>query len=502
MTRIHQCLMFHKKLYLSLLLFLLIFCILGLPFTNWGFRSDDWGNIWHSAIRNWKDIFTFFTDGRSLDDFYFSSEHQPSQASFFCGLYRPMSLVYLIPQYFLFTAHAYGYFLTTIAIHAFCTVLLFHIYSLFTNTSIAFLAALFFGFHPSLWTWLGWISAQTYNIELLVLLLILLLLKNYLDHKQIWAYLLACVLFTSNVFLHEQTFFLPFWLLFAIPLYITTPLQGGPGGNGLGIISNIRRSFFLCLPFAAISILYLITRLHYFPLTSNTATLTFEPTWQSFITRMCQRYFDFITFVTDIFGLTALPQNNRFLKSSFILIICFMLIYLFIKSDKKKYVLFFTFSIPLFSWPALIMHNQPRYYYIALPLFIALVLLLLPLHRISKLMQRSCAVALIIFTCFNALFLLKDLKRRELIYHSVTKAFENLSKNKQIANRAICFLDLPQENHLFGACAQAMWLLRRNNKYPVFSITQAPIEKKYQKYNPIYVTWNKENQQFIPQEKL
>lgn len=482
----------HKKAYLSLLLFLLIFCILGLPFTDWGFRCDDWGNIWHSAIRKWQDVPSFFTDGRSLDDFHYPSGYTTIKPSFFCGLYRPMSLVYLIPQYFLFTTHAYGYFLTTIAIHACSSVLLFHLFSLFTNLTTAFVAALFFGFHPSQWTWIGWISAQTYNIELLILLVIILLLKLYVDNKKMWAYFIVCLLHCSNIFLHEQTFFLPIWLLFALPVYDKQIIN-----RSISYAKSIKTAILTALPLLAISLFYMLVRLHYFPLTVNTATLTFQPTWQSFKTRMIERVYDFVTFIVDIIGLTAIPKNNPLFKLSLIVIIFFILVWLFVKSNKKVIALFLAFSIPLFGWPALLMHNQTRYYYIALPLFIALVIILLPLQKLTHLSKKITFVFFVSLTLINAHFLFRDLKKREVLYHPVTKAFEQLVNNKTTANRSICFVGLPQETHLFGACAQAVWLLRGNENQPVFSIGKKPLPKDFQKYNPIYVEWDSIKQQFI-----
>lgn len=497
MKKLNDHLFNHEKLYLSILLFLLVFCILGLPFTQWGFRCDDWGNIWHSAVKSWRDIITFFTDGKSLDAFHASSNSwTTTKASFFCGLYRPMSLVYLIPQYLLFSTNPYGYFLITIAIHAFSSALLFNILSLFTQLPIAFLAATFFGFHPSLWTWLGWISAQTYNIQLLVLLLIIFLLMYYLEHKKIWAYFFACCLFLTNVFLHEQIFFLPFWLLFAIPLHEEhTQLHAIP------YLQRLIKGTLLTLPFLGITIFYFIVRLYYFPLTSNTATLTFEPTWLSFKTRILERTYDFVTFIADIFGLTALPKNNPLFKACLILIIFFVLLWLFIKSDKKKIVLFLACSIPLFGWPALLMHNQPRYYYMAIPLFMVIVIILLPIQKPSQDTRKFVTFAVIIFTNANAFFLLRDLKKRELLYHPVTKAFVQLATDIRTKNRALCFTALPPETHLFGACAQAIWLLKGDNKNPVFSINELPLENQYQKFNPLYVVWDNNNEQFVIQNR-
>ncbi len=476
----------------------MIFFILGLPFTKWGFKTDDWGNIWHSVSTSWRDWLNFFTEGKSIELFNHPSncDIKNAEQSFFCGLYRPMSFIYFAPQYWFFKAWPYGYYLVTIATHALASVIFFNLLSFFTGVTIAFFSATYFGFHPSLWNWLGWTSAQTYQIELLVLLLIIVMLKSFIDKKNWWAYIFACFLFLTNVFLREQTIFLPFWLVFAIPLYQRmrfTQKQSYIWCFGRAIVNMI--------PFFCISFFYLLVRLHFFQFTANTATLTFQPTWQSFSARMISRKYDFVSYVADMLGLSVLPNNHQIIKGLLIIFLLGVIIYFFIRSKNKLVPFFLSVSCLLFSWPALLMHTQPRYYYMALPLFIALFLVLIRDYLLKKHIQIISFLIVTVLIVTNTFFLYAQLKKRERVLHHITTVFRELTQHQKTQNRALCFFNLPSVWFHEGT-TQAVWLLRQSSKYPVFhyecsNIEEFSLPQSQQKYNPLFITWDQEKKNFI-----
>ncbi len=446
----------NSTLIFSLLLFGLTMTILGLPFTKWGFKTDDFGNIYHCKINKLSDIGTFFTEG-NMERFNHASNSHSTPQAFFAGLYRPMSFLYYYAQYLLFGANAYGYFLTTIAFHALNSVLLFNIFIPIAGTLGAFLTAAFFAFHPSLWNWLGWISAQTYFIELLVLLLLILALKKYLDDKKIIFYLISCTLFAMNLFLKEATIILPLWVMPALYLYLEK------------INKRFLTTLRLSLGYWLVTVGYAVVRLSMFPLTKDTSSLTFEPTLASFVARMKSRLFDFVTYFNDLVGLTALPGNNRLLKGALLLVFFTALAWLFIHNREKKWILFLWYSTIIFSWPGLLMHYQPRYSYMALPFFMLSVLMSLRFYETSYEFKQhkifTCGLCLIIAT--HAYFLFGKLKKREYVLHQVTGAFQTLVQNPTIHNRALCFVGIPCHWFHMGT-AQAMWLLTNNNSYPIY----------------------------------
>ncbi len=461
----------HTRWLLSIILFVLVFVSLGIPYVKWGFKTDDFGNIYHSIFGSFRDVLRLFYEGK-IEAFYTPSNVVDNDQGFFGGLYRPMSFIYYYLQYCIFGIKPYGFFLVTIMFHGINSVLLFTIFSLFVPLSIAFLGASFFAFHPSLWNWIGWVSAQTYYIELCVLLLLILALKKYLDTKELKYYIVSCLLFASNLFLKEASILLPVWVIGATYLYTKFMNRAvNPTSTIKSMTSHILSSITVSLGYWFVCFGYLFARLSIFPINNNTSVLTFEPTWASFIARQKARVLDFVTYVSDMIGLSWLPQNNQIIKGSLIMFICFALLWLFIKSNKKQSMLFFALSVGIFSWPALLMHYQPRYIYMAIPFFIMLILIGISSYQKNKHARTSKIVvplACVLIAC-NIFFLTQKLKEREAVFGGVTHAFSKLLAQDDVKNRALCFVGLPGHWFAMGT-AQAVWMFSGDNSYPVYQL--------------------------------
>ncbi len=470
----------NKKIAFSILIFLIVILVLGIPFTNWGFKTDDWSNLYHSIAHSFKDILNFFNLG-NIEALCYPSNSPTIQQNFLKGLFRPMSFVYYLPQYLLFKTNAFGYFFTTIILHALNAVILFNILSYITPLFIAFFSSLLFAFHPTLANWLGWISAQTYQTELFVFFLSILFLKKYLDSNKFRFYLLSCLLFTSNLFLKEQTIVFPIWVIFAIFFYYKAQDK-----------TEYKKSFLYSIGSWIISIFYLIIRAIQFPITSNCDTFNCEPNLISFLNRTKERLFDFITYVADLLFLSWMPKDHQIIKGSLILIICTILIFLFIKNSKKSFVIFLIFSVLIFSWPALLIQYQPRYIYLSIPFFI-LTLNILISFSIKQKMQnkykKSISTIFALVIIFFASFLFFRLKEREVALNHITTSLKKLTKSKivlkQIKNKKpLCFVALPP--HWFGqGTAQAMWFLTNKNDFPVYEYGTSIFEKNRNSYRQI-----------------
>ncbi|MHA1693721.1 MAG: hypothetical protein ACTSUG_00550 [Candidatus Helarchaeota archaeon] len=156
-----------KTLILSLLIFIIVFSLLGLPYTKWSFYQEDFASVWGSQnikLTNWflgKDL---HLSGRP-------SNYISPKFSFFSAYYRPVVFLFYYFQSLFFGANAYGYFLITILLHALNSVILFNISLYFFDYLLAFSGALFFAFHSSLIGWLGSRGAQAIYITLLFLFL-------------------------------------------------------------------------------------------------------------------------------------------------------------------------------------------------------------------------------------------------------------------------------------------------------------------------------------------
>lgn len=484
----------NKKFILSLIIFFLTVGILGIPYINWGFDTDVFANIQHCSTQSFFTCFNFFKEG-NIEAFCNPSNSPAHGQAFLSGLYRPMSFIYYLPQFYLFGTNAYGYFLVTIIFHAFNAVLLFLIFSNFISLLFAFLAALFFAFHSSLFIWLGWTSAQTYFIELFVLLLSLLALKKYLDQKSSLFYFLSCFLYLSNLFLKEATIIFPVWIVFAIYFYLQYK------DKSENIFSRIKKSLLFSSGYWFCAAIYVAARLQNFPFTSNTSTFNFEPNLPSFLNRQKDRFLDLVTYFSDIFGLRFLPANSRLLKGTLILLIFTAITFLFFKNKKKSFALFLILSTLLFSWP-MIIQCQPRYIYLAIPFFILLCIWLITGTKQNLFPPKYKNAAAFLFSLFLiciAILFVGQIKKREISSRFVQNAFEELLKNKEMQhavelNHSLAFFDIPSRFH---NATQAMWLLTGKSSYPVYVFGQLKeIPEKYLKENPLFITWDSKNEKF------
>lgn len=101
-----------NNLFYAAIIGLAVFCILGLPFTNWGFLHDDFG-LWHIWNAKLKDVMRFFIE-ESSGNFIQPTNFNVPEQTFFTILYRPLYNVFLLIQRFFFGVEPYGYFLVTI----------------------------------------------------------------------------------------------------------------------------------------------------------------------------------------------------------------------------------------------------------------------------------------------------------------------------------------------------------------------------------------------------
>ncbi len=456
-----------QTIFLSIILFTIIILFLGIPYTKWGFKTDDFGNIYHCFIKTYKDVLRFFYEG-SIEVLSHPSNSAKEQG-FFCGLYRPMSFIYYLPQVYFFKTNAYGYFFITIILHAINSVILFNIFLKIIPIIFAFLAAAYFAFHPSLHNWIGWISAQTYFSELLVLLILILFLKKYLNTKKIKYYLISCFLLVANLFLKEATVIFALWSIPATYFYKKITKN-----NQISSWENIKNSILISIPYWIITAFYLTVRAIVLPITSNTGTLNFKFNWPSFIARMKDRFFDFVSYISDILGLNWIPPQTQIFKGILIILLISFLIFLFIKNKKKSYILFLIFSVLIFSWPALLIQYQPRYIYMSLTFFILMIIISFKFFKQIKIFYKFKNVIIIILISlitFNTIFLMKELKKREKIRAHITTSFNELIKNNTLLDAinnktSLYFFNLPKQ--FSEGTAQALWMLTKNSTYNVY----------------------------------
>lgn len=455
----------NQKKILSLFILVFVILVLGLPFYNWGFLHDDFGVVWHSKIKYWKDLLYFFNEPGMTSVVQPSNYNLPEQ-SFFVVYYRPVVYIVYAIQMFIFKFSAYGYFLTTIFLHALNSVLIFNIFTFFTNFTLAFWGAMFFAFHPSLSGWLGWIAGQAHVFNFLLILLVFLFLKKYLDTKKIYFYLISCFVFLISLFTRETAVILTVWFPFAIYLYVD--YRGWRFKNHL---RKIWYSLKITFVYWILTIFYFVVRISLYPIITH-GKLQIELNPMRFILSFKERFFHLVTLMSDLAGLSFLPPGSRLLKGTLIILIFGFLFVFFLRNTKKKYILFFLGSMLIFMWPAILRYYASRYLYKSLFFYVLILLFFIQFSFLNKSFtsyktKKIVLVFIYLLLTFNIILLFFSFKKREERLFKLNSAFSSLVSNKKVQNKALCFVGLPWSFFPTGV-AQGVWINGISSDLPVY----------------------------------
>ncbi|MCF7800139.1 glucosyltransferase domain-containing protein [Candidatus Babeliales bacterium] len=459
----------YKNIFISTFLFILVFALLGLPYTNWwlGGCDDAAGIFIGYKTKNWKDLFYFFYDGNTNPVPLASNYPIPTKGSFFSTYYRPLHCIYLTFQYWLFETNVYYYLLTNVFFHAINTILFFNIFLFFTSTFPAFLFSMFFAFHPQIAYRFGAIVNLHYYINIMLVLLTLLFFKKYLDSKKYLFYGLSILCFILSLFTRESTVVLPAIIFLGTYLYKNINYS----------IKDFFKKFILILQqtsiFFIISIGFLSLRAYLYPIVfNNNLNKTFSIT-----SILKAKLAGLQVAIYDFLGFSWLPWGQKLYRGIIVVSILSFLFWLFIKNTKKIHILYFIFSAGLILWPGFIGNNYcPRYYYEAAPFAIASLVVLFTYSKINETLKKIIYFIFTIFIIFLSYFAIECFQLRENKMQIMHNAFTKLIKKPEVQKRDLCFLDCPAEG--FGGVIPMFWIHFNNPEHkiyhdPITSITQA-----------------------------
>ncbi len=440
-----------------------IFCVLGLPFTKWGFLHDDFGVIWHVLNTKLHGVWSFFSE-KGATCFYQPSNFTEFEQSFLSVLYRPLYNVFFFVQKLFFATGTYGYYLVMIFFHSINAMLLFHVFNKFFELRYAFFGALYFGFHVSLCDWIGWIAAQQQVINLTFILLVVLFLIQFFASKKITPLLFACFFYIASLFLRETIIVMPVWLLFVSWFYFK--LRAVP--------VLWARLFAAISVFSALNISYIVLRLWLYPLKVMGDGIKIPLSPFEFIKNLQNRFFDLVTMVVDVFNLSWLSGGHMLLKAFLIVLIGIVLCWLFYKNSQKKIIIVLFLGMIPFLWPAILRYYSSRYLYKGLPFIVAIVILLIKFYKTRniQLFQKISLGILWGILCINGALLFNHLKAREVRLNSIKQAFIELAANPLSQKRPLCFVGLPYEYFPSGV-AQAMWVYGFDSSTPIYYDTSS-----------------------------
>ncbi|MCF7799644.1 hypothetical protein K9M16_01440 [Candidatus Babeliales bacterium] len=431
----------NKKIILSLIIFILVFGILGLPFTKWGFSTvDDFPVFLHSQITSLKNM--FLGDISAWDVLAPYNFDISKETSFFSAYYRPMMFFSYYVGSIFFGDSAYGHFLFTIFLHALNSVILFNIFSSICSYLIAFLISMFFAFNPSYADWMGWIAAQQYPMGLFFLLISILFFKNFLDKKKLIFFILSSLFYLLTILGKEVLIIFPIIAFFAAYLYETKYL----GIKISGVIKNIFRYLFLTLNYWVALLIYFCLRAYIFSINfsqvSSGNLFSFTNIIYFFQSKI---YYLFVIF-TDLFGLWFVPWGCPLIKSLFYLIIFLAFIWLFIKSSQKLILIYCLFSITILWWP-IILGYYSRYLYESIPFVCLYFLFGMKFYsgNISTLLKKIFFIFFSFYLILNIFYLFINLKFREENSFIINKTFDLLACDSNLKNRNLCFIGVPSK---------------------------------------------------------
>lgn len=161
--------------------------------------------------------------------------------------WRPMSLFSFYGDHTLWGLNPAGYHLSNILINAFNALLIFLVfYALFNKIDYAFLAALFFSFHPSHVEAVSWISGRTDLLAAFFILAAVLFFILFLKKKKPFFFVMTAFCFMPALLSKENAVLFPL-LALALVFMVPTVEKGKKLKNVL-----------LTLPFWMMNIVYII----------------------------------------------------------------------------------------------------------------------------------------------------------------------------------------------------------------------------------------------------
>lgn len=501
----------------ALLLGMVVFCTLGVPFKKMNFYWDSYGNVLFASqcgsgidfIKNvfYKDI--RFEENHMADNEKVVDGNKPP--SLFSFIYRPMAYVYFRMQYDVFGQRPYLFFLFLIFVHALNVMLLFWLLAEWVSIKSAVLGGLLFAYNHTWWSLLRWFDIQPYFIEAFFLLLFALCLTCYFKTRHyIWP-LLAGLCLLHNLFLKEQSiavlpwvamvFFLHHWLVkkkgISNVAWVTEYAYFSmPSWIAFGVLIGVRWCILRRLQIAGATYLY-----H-----SDGISGLYK--------QVMQGVKDIPNMLVDLVGLNWFPPFHKPAKAFFLLLFILFFGWLLRAIKQRGWFLFFTGSFWLFAWPIYTLRGyHPRFIYFPMVFVVGLIALAFYKMQSSAFSgvgecgrkhYRFAFAGLLLIVVLNASFLIKRMQASEQETDFVADSFQTLvAENPGIFERTMCFYGLPPE--LFDACvAQAMtWLAPGRQRRTIYYfkhqkiLQECSLDQVFIETNPLFITWDERKQKMI-----
>ncbi|HEV8482922.1 MAG TPA: tetratricopeptide repeat protein [Blastocatellia bacterium] len=185
--------------------------------------------------------------------------------------YRPIFLVWLVLNHTLFGLNPIGYHLTTVLVHVVVTLLVFHLTRRLTgDQATAAIASLLFGLHPAHIEGVAWVSGVSEPLLALFLIGSFLCYLRYraLDDGKGRGWLMAALALAALAVFEKETGIVLPLMIFAYELIFNAGREGRSSRGEDNARPDARsapmrhlgKALGRCLPFVAVTVLYLIAR--------------------------------------------------------------------------------------------------------------------------------------------------------------------------------------------------------------------------------------------------
>ena len=382
---------------------LLVFLILGIPYTTMGFDSDCFGLVFFSSqIKNFHDLFLHLF--KPIQSSYIAlNELSTYSSEGFLTYFRPLMTLSHYLCFELFGLNSYAYHLINVGLHALTTGCIFYLFTNFFDFGFAFLLALAFAFHPALTPAYVGVTSHVVPGYLFWALMLLAYHQFLKTDRQKW-YFLSVILFLLSLLCYEIIIVFPIVLILF-----------------LGMISNKNIIYRTYLFFIA-TFGYLAAR--FFLLGPAAAH---EQKIFSISSLPYKIAFNWYQAVKPFWGL---QQASNLVTIMVVMLFIGTFIAAWLQApERRKRLTFYVSSFFLLAWPISLITADGRYFYPAIPFFV-LILYEICSHITKK------------FSCVNEYFAIaslfimliswsvwhdtRALITRSLITHQRDRAFQGL----------------------------------------------------------------------------
>gem|GEM_PF-3822341 len=413
-----------KKTLIAIGIFIFIFVVMGLPYTQMGFDSDCFGFVFFtSQLKGFWQHVKYLTlpiqfAYESLN--YDIATYNPENHGGFLTYYRPIGTLCHYICYSLFGPNAYAYFLVNVSLHAATASCLFLIYTFFLNYFWAALLALTFAFHPAMTPAYVGITCFIIPIYLFMAISVIFFLKHY-QQSSWWKYLLAAFFYLLSLFCYEIVIIMPFVLILYLALFD---------------IKNIFKQTWL---FFVATFLYIFSRYAFL------GGIKIEPTaGNGFKKILTDAIFSWYQTVKPFWGMIYFSKISVAVFMS--LLVISVAAILWTCTTKRKLMFFYLASFFLCSWTIFLGSPTTRYFYLAIPFFVLIlyeVAMFISdrLNVITKFKSNFIAkFLLLLFLAWGVFNTHTFLKNREFVTSKRDRAF------KELASR---YKDQPEAQFIF-----------------------------------------------------